>query len=67
MESVGCLGGKQMSYYSRRYLQEKYDGLKWEMDRLIKREEDKIPEEEVAKVRNAINYYLDAIKKEINK
>lgn len=56
-----------MTYYSRRYLAEKYDGLKWEMDRLIKREEDKIPEEEVAKVRNAINYYLDAIKKEINK
>lgn len=56
-----------MAYYSRRYLREKWEGLRWEMDRLMNIETDKIPEEEVAKVRNAINYYLDAIKKEINK
>lgn len=56
-----------MSYYSKRYLKEKWDALKWDMDMLLANEDDRIDEEKVKKVRNEMNYYIDAIKKEINK
>lgn len=57
-----------MTYYSKRYLKEKWDALKWDMDMLLaNEEEDRIDEEKVKKVRNEMNYYIDAIKKEINK
>ena len=56
-----------MTYYSKRYLKEKWDALKWDMDMLLANEDDRIDEEKVKKVRNEMNYYIDAIKKEINK
>ena len=57
-----------MTYYSKRYLEEKWEGLKWDMEKvLLNRYEDKIPEETVEKVRREMTYYLDAIKKELNK
>ena len=56
-----------MTYYSKRYLKEKWDALKWDMVMLLSNEDDRIDEEKVKKVRNEMNYYIDAIKKEINK
>lgn len=57
-----------MTYYSKRYLEEKWEGLKFDMEQiLLNRHEDKIPEETVEKVKREMTYYLDAIKKEINK
>ena len=56
-----------MTYYSKRYLKEKWDALKWDMEILLKTEGDKIPEEVVEKVKREMTYYLDAIKKELNK
>ena len=57
-----------MTYYSKRYLKEKWDALKWDMDMLLaNEEEDRIDEEKVKKVRYEMNYYIDAIRKEINK
>lgn len=57
-----------MTYYSKRYLKEKWDALKWDMEKiLLNNEDDRIDEEKVKKVRNEMNYYIDAIKKEINK
>ena len=56
-----------MTYYSKRYLKEKWDALKWDMDMLLANEDARIDEEKVMKVRNEMNYYIDAIKKEINK
>lgn len=56
-----------MAYYSKRYLKEKWQGLKWDMEILLKTEGDKISEEVVEKVKREMTYYLDAIKKEINK
>lgn len=56
-----------MSYYSKRYLKEKWDALKWDMDMLLANEDDRIDEEKVKKVRNEMNYYIECIKKEINK
>ena len=56
-----------MTYYSKRYLKEKWDALKWDMDMLLANEGDRIDEEKVKRVRNEMNYYIDAIKKEINK
>ena len=57
---------EEMTYYSKRYLKEKWDALKWDMDMLLANEEDRIDEEKVKRVRNEMNYYIDAIKKEIN-
>ena len=56
-----------MTYYSKRYLKEKWEPLKWDMDMLLDNEDDRIDEEKVKKVRYEMNYYIDAIKKEINK
>ena len=57
-----------MTYYSKRYLKEKWDALKWDMEEiLLNNEDDRIDEEKVKRVRNEMNYYIDAIKKEINK
>ena len=56
-----------MTYYSKRYLKEKWDALKYDMEILLKNDDDRIDEEKVKKVRNEMNYYIDAIKKEINK
>ena len=57
-----------MAYYSKHYLEEKWEGLKFDMEQiLLNRHEDKIPEETVEKVKREMTYYLDAIKKEINK
>lgn len=57
-----------MTYYSKRYLKEKWDALKWDMDMLLaNEEEDRIDEEKVKRVRNEMNYYIECIKKEINK
>lgn len=57
-----------MTYYSKRYLKEKWDALKWDMEKiLLNNEDDRIDEEKVKRVRNEMNYYIDAIKKEINK
>lgn len=57
-----------MAYYSKRYLEEKWQGLKWDMEKILfKTEGDKIPEEVVEKVKREMTYYLDAIKREINK
>lgn len=57
-----------MAYYSKRYLKEKWEGLKWDMENVIfKTEGDKIPEEVIEGVKREMTYYLDAIKKEINK
>lgn len=58
---------KEMTYYSKRYLKEKWEALKWDMDMLLANEDDRIDEEKVKRVRNEMNYYIDAIKKEINK
>ena len=55
-------------YYSKRYLKEKWDHLKWDMEEvLFKVEEDKIPEEMVDRVKREMTYFIDAIKKELNK
>lgn len=57
-----------MTYYSKRYLKEKWEPLKWDMEKiLLNNDDDRIDEEKVKKVRNEMNYYIDAIKKEINK
>lgn len=56
-----------MAYYSKRYLKEKWDALKWDIEMLFGTEDDRIDEEKVKKVRYEINYYIDAIKKELNK
>lgn len=57
-----------MTYYSKRYLKEKWDALKWDMEKiLLNNDDDRIDEEKVKRVRNEMNYYIDAIKKEINK
>ena len=56
-----------MTYYSKRYLKEKWEPLKWNMDMLLANDDDRIDEEKVKRVRNEMNYYIDAIKKEINK
>jgi hypothetical protein len=58
-----------MSYYSKRYLKEKWEPLKWDMEEILLNndDDDRIDEEKVKRVRNAMNYYIDAIKKEINK
>jgi len=57
-----------MTYYSKRYLKEKWDALKWDMEKiLLNNDDDRIDEEKVKSVRNEMNYYIDAIKKEINK
>ena len=58
---------REMSYYSKRYLKEKWDALKWDMDMLLANEDDRIDEEKVKKVRYEMNYYIECIKKEINK
>ena len=56
-----------MTYYSKRYLKEKWEPLKWDMDMLLDNEDDRIDEEKVKRVRNEMNYYIECIKKEINK
>lgn len=57
-----------MAYYSKHYLEEKWEGLKFDMEQiLLNRYEDKIPEETVEKVKREMTYYLDAIRKELNK
>lgn len=57
-----------MTYYSKRYLKEKWDALKWDMEKiLLNNEDDRIDEEKVKKVRYEMNYYIECIKKEINK
>ena len=56
-----------MTYYSKRYLKEKWDALKYDMENLLRNDDDRIDEEKVKRVRNEMNYYIDAIKKEINK
>ena len=56
-----------MTYYSKRYLKEKWDALKHDMENLLRNDDDRIDEEKVKRVRNEMNYYIDAIKKEINK
>ena len=56
-----------MTYYSKRYLKEKWDALKWDMEILLNNEDDRIDEEKVKSVRNEMNYYIECIKKEINK
>ena len=56
-----------MPYYSKRYLKEKWDALKYDMENLLRNDDDRIDEEKVKRVRNEMNYYIDAIKKEINK
>ena len=59
---------ENMTYYSKRYLKEKWEPLKWDMEKiLLNNEDDRIDEEKVKRVRNEMNYYIDAIKKEINK
>lgn len=60
-------GRAEMTYYSKRYLKEKWEHLKWDMEILLNNEDDRIDEEKVKRVRNEMNYYIDAIKKEINK
>lgn len=55
-------------YYSKRYLKEKWDNLKWDMEKvLLEGEDDKISEETVARVRNEMNYFMECIRKELNK
>ena len=56
-----------MTYYSKRYLKEKWNALKLDMDMLLANDDDRIDEEKVKRVRNEMNYFIDAIKKEINK
>lgn len=56
-----------MAYYSKRYLKEKWDALKWDIEILFDTEDDRIDEEKVKRVRNEMNYFIDAIKKELNK
>ena len=58
---------ENMTYYSKRYLKEKWDALKWDMDMLLANEDDRIDEEKVKKVRYEMNYYIECNKKEINK
>lgn len=56
-----------MTYYSKRYLKEKWDALKHDMEILLNNVDDRIDEEKVTRVKNEMNYYIDAIKREINK
>jgi len=58
---------REMSYYSKRYLKEKWEPLKLDMENLLNNEDDRIDEEKVKRVRNEMNYYIECIKKEINK
>ena len=55
-------------YYSKRYLKEKWRGLKWDMEEIIlKHEDDKIPQEVIDRVKREMTFYMECIMKEINK
>lgn len=59
-----------MPYYSRRYLKEKWEGLKWDMEKALNvydDECDKITEEDISRVKKEMRYYVDAIMKEVEK
>lgn len=55
-------------YYSKRYLKEKWQGLKWDMEEvLLKADDDKIPQEVVDKVKREMAYFMECIQRELNK
>lgn len=61
---------KPMVFHSRRYIREKWEGLKHDMENVLRiydTEEDKITDEEISKVKREMRYYVDAIMKEVEK
>lgn len=59
---------EKRKYYSKRYLTEKWENLKFYMEKvLLQNEDDKIPQESVDRVKRAMTFYMECIMKEINK
>lgn len=61
---------KPKVYCSRRYIREKWEGLKHDMENVLRiydTEDDKITDEEISKVKREMRYYVDAIMKEVEK
>jgi len=59
-----------MAFHSRRYLREKWEGLKHDIENVLRiydTEDDKITDEEISKVKREMRYYVDAIMKEVEK
>lgn len=61
---------KPMRYHSRRYIREKWEGLKWDVENALdiyNTVDDKITDEEISTVKREMRYYVDAIMKEVEK
>lgn len=56
-----------MKYYSKRYLEEKWNALKRDMEILLDNDGDSIPEEKVNRVKREMIHYMDSIIVEIGK
>lgn len=59
-----------MAFHSRRYLREKWEGLKYDMENVLRiydTEDDKITDEDISRVKREMRYYVDAIMKEVEK
>lgn len=61
---------KPKVFHSRRYIREKWEGLKYDMEKVLRiydTEDDKITDEDISRVKREMRYYVDAIMKEVEK
>lgn len=57
-----------MAYVSRKYLSEKWDKLKWDMENiLLEGDEDEVPEEDVERCAANVIDMCESIAKEVGK